>query len=55
MKETGVYLVTLTVDSFNKCSMYWSDVEKIVFNAKSNGISLAVDFLAGFHMKKKAY
>lgn len=48
MKETGVYLITLTVDSFNKCSLYWSDIEKIVFNAKSNGISLAVDFLAGF-------
>jgi tRNA A37 methylthiotransferase MiaB len=48
MKETGVYLITLTVDSFNKCSLYWSDVEKIIFNAKSSGISLAVDFLAGF-------
>ena len=54
MKETGVYLVTLTVDSFNKCSMYWSDVEKIVFNAKSNGISLAVDFLAGFPYEKES-
>lgn len=53
MKETGVYLITLTVDSFNKCSMYWSDVEKIVFNAKSNGIALAVDFLAGFPYEKE--
>jgi tRNA A37 methylthiotransferase MiaB len=53
MKETGVYLITLTVDSFNKCSMYWSDVEKIIFNAKSNGISLAVDFLAGFPHEKE--
>jgi tRNA A37 methylthiotransferase MiaB len=53
MKETGVYLITLTVDSFNKCSMYWSDVEKMVFNAKSNGISLAVDFLAGFPYEKE--
>ncbi len=53
MKETGVYLITLTVDSFNKCSLYWSDVEKIVFNAKSNGISLAVDFLAGFPYEKE--
>jgi radical SAM superfamily enzyme YgiQ (UPF0313 family) len=48
MKATGVYLITLTVDSFNKCSQYWSDIEKIVFLAKSGGISLAVDFLAGF-------
>ena len=54
MKETGVYLITLTVDSFNKCSLYWSDVEKIVFNAKSNGISLAVDFLAGFPYEEES-
>lgn len=53
MKETGVYLITLTVDSFNKCSLYWSDIEKIIFNAKSNGISLAVDFLAGFPYEKE--
>jgi len=53
MKETGAYLITLTVDSFNKCSMYWSDVEKIVFNAKSNAISLAIDFLAGFPYEKE--
>ncbi len=54
MKETGVYLITLTVDSYNKCSLYWSDVEKIVFNAKSNGISLAVDFLAGFPYEEES-
>jgi tRNA A37 methylthiotransferase MiaB len=54
MKATGVYLITLTVDSFNKCSLYWSDVEKIVFNAKSNGISLAVDFLAGFPYEEES-
>jgi len=33
MKETGVYLVTLTVDSWKKCTMYWSDVEKFLFSA----------------------
>ena len=48
MKATGVYLITLTVDSFRKCSMYWSDIEKFVFHAKSNGIFLAIDFLTGF-------
>ncbi|RPI37683.1 MAG: radical SAM protein [Nitrospiraceae bacterium] len=48
MKTTGVYLITLTVDSFKKCSMYWSDIEKFVFHSKSNGISLAIDFLTGF-------
>jgi hypothetical protein len=28
--------------------MYWSDIEKFVFHAKSNGIFLAIDFLTGF-------
>lgn len=54
MKATGVYLITLTVDSFNKCSMYWSDVEKVIFQARSNGINLAVDFLAGFPYEKES-
>ena len=48
MKETGVYLITLTVDSFKKCPLYWNDTEKIIFNARSNGIRVAVDFLTGF-------
>ncbi len=48
MKETGVYLITLTVDSFRKCPLYWDDIEKIVFSARSYGIRLAVDFLTGF-------
>ncbi|MBI5074075.1 MAG: cobalamin B12-binding domain-containing protein [Nitrospirae bacterium] len=48
MKETGVNLITLTVDSFKKCPLYWHDAEKIIFNAQSNGIRIAVDFLTGF-------
>lgn len=48
MKETCVYLITLTVDSWKKCPIYWDDIEKIVFNAKSIGIKIVVDFLAGF-------
>lgn len=48
MKETGVYLITLTVDSFKKCPLYWEDTEKIIFNAKTAGINIAVDFLGGF-------
>ena len=54
MKATGVYLITLTVDSFKKCSLYWSDVEKVVFNAKSNGISIAIDFLTGFPYEEES-
>jgi hypothetical protein len=48
MKETGVNLITLTIDSFKKCPLYWTDTEKIVFSARSNGIRLVVDFLTGF-------
>ncbi len=48
MKQTGVNLITLTIDSFKKCPLYWSDTEKIIFNAQSNGIRIAVDFLTGF-------
>jgi len=48
LKETGVYLITLSVDSWRKCPLYWSDYEKFVFGAKSCGINVAVDFLTGF-------
>jgi radical SAM superfamily enzyme YgiQ (UPF0313 family) len=48
MKETGVYLITLSMDSWKKCDLYWSDYEKFVFGAKSFGMNVAVDFLAGF-------
>jgi len=48
MKKTGVNLITLTIDSFRKCPLYWSDTEKIIFNAQANGIRIAVDFLTGF-------
>lgn len=48
MKATGAYLITLVVDSWKKCPLYWSDVEKMVFHAKSIGIRVAIDFLAGF-------
>ncbi len=48
MRETGVHLITLTIDSFKKCPLYWADAEKIIFNARANGIRLVVDFLTGF-------
>jgi len=48
MKETGVDLITLTIDSFRKCPLYWTDAEKIIFNAQANGIRIVVDFLTGF-------
>jgi radical SAM superfamily enzyme YgiQ (UPF0313 family) len=48
MKDTGVSLITLTVDSWKKCSLYYSDIEKIIFIAKSCGLQIVVDFLGGF-------
>jgi radical SAM superfamily enzyme YgiQ (UPF0313 family) len=48
MKETGVYLITLSVDSWKKCPLYWLDYEKFIFGARSSGIKVAVDFLTGF-------
>jgi len=48
MKESGVSLITLTVDSWKKCPLYWTDIEKIIFLAKSSGLRIVVDFLCGF-------
>ena len=48
LKDTGVYLITLSVDSWKKCPLYWLDYEKFIFGAKSSGIKVAVDFLTGF-------
>ncbi len=48
MKETGVYLITLTVDTYKKCDMYWSDIERFIFSARSAGIKVVVDLLTGF-------
>jgi hypothetical protein len=48
MKESGVSLITLTVDSWKKCPLYWTDIERIVFTARSMGLKIVVDFLTGF-------
>jgi radical SAM superfamily enzyme YgiQ (UPF0313 family) len=48
MKACGVSLITLTVDSWKKCPLYYSDIETAVFSARSDGMKVAVDFLAGF-------
>jgi len=53
MKETGAYLITLTVDTYKKCDMYWSDIERFLFSAKSTGIKVAVDLLTGFPYEKE--
>ncbi len=54
MKETGVYLITLTVDTYKKCDMYWSDIERFIFSAKSAGIKVVVDLLTGFPYEKES-
>jgi len=53
LKDTGAYLITLTVDSWKKCPLYWEDYEKCVYRAKANGIRVAVDFLTGFPYERE--
>ena len=53
MKDTGVYIITLTVDTWKKCAAYWTDIEKFVFTAKPMGIKIAIDFLTGFPHEKE--
>lgn len=53
LKDAGVYLITLSVDSWKKCEQYWSDFEKFVFGAKAYGIGIAVDFLMGFPYEQR--
>lgn len=48
MKNIGVDLIRLKLDSFKKCPLYWTDTEKLVFIARSCGIKLEIDFVAGF-------
>jgi radical SAM superfamily enzyme YgiQ (UPF0313 family) len=48
MKNTGVDLIRLKIDSFKKCPLYWTDTEKLVFIAKSCGLRIQIDFVTGF-------
>jgi radical SAM superfamily enzyme YgiQ (UPF0313 family) len=48
LKDTGVYLITLSVDSWERGPEYWVHVEQIISTAKTFGIKVAVDFLTGF-------
>ena len=48
LKDTGAYLITLSVDSWKRGPEYWSQVEHFISTVKPFGIKLAVDFLTGF-------
>ncbi len=48
LHDTGAYLITLAVDTYDKCPEYWSDIEKMLFIAKRTGIRTAIDLLSGF-------
>jgi len=48
LKDTGVYLITLSVDSWKRGLEYQSQVEHFISTVKPFGIKLAVDFLTGF-------
>lgn len=48
LKDTGAYLVTLSVDSWERGPGYHTQVGQIISAARSSGIKVAVDFLTGF-------
>jgi radical SAM superfamily enzyme YgiQ (UPF0313 family) len=47
MRDSGAYLITLTVDSFRRKEDYWAKVGHFIEAAKASGIDIAVDFLTG--------
>jgi hypothetical protein len=48
LRASGAYLITLSVDTFEKCPQYWEDVEKMIFISKTAGIRTSIDLLTGF-------
>ena len=48
LRQTGVYLITLSVDSWKRPPDYWSNVEHFISTVKPFGIKIAVDFITGF-------
>jgi radical SAM superfamily enzyme YgiQ (UPF0313 family) len=48
LRQSGAYLTTLSVDTFEKCPQYWEDVEKMIFISKNAGIRISIDLLTGF-------
>jgi radical SAM superfamily enzyme YgiQ (UPF0313 family) len=48
LKKTGAYLITLSVDSFQRPVDYWRDVVDVVRAARAEGLRLSIDFLTGF-------
>ena len=48
LKKTGAYLITLSVDTYEKCPEYWNDVQRMVYMARKAGIRTCIDLLTGF-------
>ncbi|MFC1769969.1 B12-binding domain-containing radical SAM protein [Nitrospirota bacterium] len=48
LKQSGAYLVTLSVDTLDMSQRYWDSVREMIDLCKGNGIDVAVDLLAGF-------
>lgn len=48
LSGSGAYLVTLTVDTFQREERYWSDVESMIALCRDAGIRTSIDFLTGF-------
>ncbi len=48
LRDTGAYLVTLSVDTFRKEKAYWSEIEAMVARCQAVGIRISIDLLTGF-------
>jgi tRNA A37 methylthiotransferase MiaB len=48
LKKSGAYLITLTVDTFQRGHDYWRAVERMVALGRKTGIRICIDLLTGF-------
>jgi len=48
LKQSGAYLVTLSVETFKKGEAYWNEIKQMITLCKQAGIRISIDFLTGF-------
>jgi hypothetical protein len=46
--RSNAYLVTLSVDTFQRSEEYWKDIENMVNLARGAGLKVSIDLLTGF-------
>ncbi len=48
LKQSGAYLVTLSVETFKRGEAYWNEINEMITLCKKAGIRISIDFLTGF-------